>query len=426
MAGIVLALGVAGGVAAASPAWALGLDPAFPDPLLGPAHAKGVVVWSHGRSINAEDSQAHTPIYLEALRDDGWDIMRFDRLSQGDTLKDSSKRLVDYSAELKQKGYKQVALAGQSFGAFLALMAADASNDVDTVIATAPAAYGNFDDFYESWQSNASRLYPLLEEVKHARVMVFYFHGDDFDPGGRGEHSRQILAQRGLTFAVIDQPAYLTGHWASSSGLFLRRFGDCIRDFADNAALTGEQRCNPRWGTMPSAEMKLPPELADPPPQPLAKRVAASPTGSAAAPDGGNVPPHGLRDVWYGFYPNGREILFGIEAAHGDDLTAIYAIGPSIDNKNPAAWSRRKGHIVKDVFVFDEPGKSTLRFRPKQDGGLGATWMSIDHQISMTAHLKPIDPQIVAEHAANMLDSAPDSAPVAPAAANSDGSETEH
>src|SRR5258708_4611220 len=119
---------------ASAPAWALGLDPAFPEPVVGPAQAKGVVVWSHGRSINAEDSQSPTPAYLRALRDSGWDVMRFNRPSHGDTLTDSTKHLVDYAGQLKRKGYKQLILAGQSFGAFLALMAADASADIDAVI----------------------------------------------------------------------------------------------------------------------------------------------------------------------------------------------------------------------------------------------------------------------------------------------------
>ena len=176
----------------------------------GPGKAKGVVVWSHGRSINDRDSKSPTPAYLQALREDGWDVMRFDRLSRGDTLTDSTRRLVDYTASLKKRGYKQVVLAGQSFGAFLSLMAADASPQVDAVVATAPAAYGSFDEFYDSWRLNATKLYPLIEQVQRARVMVFYFHGDNFDPGGRGDRSREILTERGLGFAVVDQPAYLT------------------------------------------------------------------------------------------------------------------------------------------------------------------------------------------------------------------------
>src|SRR5712691_718143 len=404
---------------ASAPAWALGLDPAFPEPALGPNQTKGVVVWSHGRSINAEDSQSPTPSYLRALRDNGWEVLRFDRASRGDTLTDSTGHLVDYVSQLKQKGYKQVVLSGQSFGAFLSLMAADASAEVDAVIATAPAAYGSFDDFFDSWKLNATKLYPLLEQVKRARVMVFYFHGDDFDPGGRGERSREILSARGLGYAVVDQPAFLTGHWASSSGLFLRRYGSCISDFAENTSLSGEQVCSPRWGTNPSAELKLPPEFADTRPQREAATAAATtPTGSGAARDSGKAPQ--FRDVWYGFYPNGREVLLGVEAVHGDDLTAVYAVGPSIDGTFPAAWSRRQGRIVDDTFVFEEKGKSTLRFRPRPDGGLGASWSSADGKTSMAAHLRSIDPHTPAQRGAKA------SAPVSAAAAHGDGDQTEN
>jgi pimeloyl-ACP methyl ester carboxylesterase len=397
----------------------MGLDPAFEGPAIGPAKAKGVIVWSHGRSINAEDSESPSPAYLTALRDDGWDVMRFDRMSHGDTLSDSTKRLVDYTAQLKHDGYKQVVLAGQSFGAFLSLMAADSSSDVDAVIATAPAAYGSFDDFYDSWRLNATRLYPLLERVKRARVMVFYFHGDDFDPGGRGERSRAILSQRGVGYAIVDQPAYLSGHWASSTGLFLRRYGNCIRDFANNDKLKGELPCEPLWGSTPSAELKLPPELADPK---LARTAAApaSPTGSASPATADGKATGGFRDVWYGFYPNGREVLFGVETAHGDDLSAVYAIGPSVDNKHPAAWTRRKGRVIEDSFVFEEKGKSTLRLHARQDGGLSATWISADGKTSMTAHLKPIDPQSLSRRGQVKA-----SAPVATTAAHGDGQETE-
>jgi len=410
---------VAVGVGASAPVFAMGLDPAFEGPTIGPAKAKGVIVWSHGRSINTEDSESPSPAYLTALRDDGWDVMRFDRMSHGDTLSDSTKRLVEYTAQLKHDGYQQVILSGQSFGAFLSLMAADSSSDVDGVIATAPAAYGSFDDFYDSWRLNATRLYPLLERVKRARVMVFYFHGDDFDPGGRGERSRAILSQRGVGYAVVDQPAYLSGHWASSTGLFLRRYGGCIRDFANNEKLKSELACEPVWGSTPSAELKLPPELADPK---LARNTAAAaaPTGSASPATADGKATGGFRDVWYGFYPNGREVLFGVETAHGDDLAAVYAIGPSVDNKHPAAWTRRKGRVVEDSFVFEEKGKSTLRLHPRQDGGLSASWISADGKTSMTAHLKPIDPQSLARRGQVKA-----SAPVASAAAHGDGQETE-
>ncbi len=128
--------------------------------------------------------------------------------------------------------------------------------------------------------------------------------------------------------------------------------------------------------------MKLPPELTEARPQREAAAAPAAPTGSGAASDRAKAP-RGFREVWYGFYPNGREVLFGVETVHGSDLSAVYAVGPSIDDAYPAAWSRRKGHIVDDSFVFEEKGKSTLRFRPRQDGGLAATWIAADGKTSI-------------------------------------------
>src|SRR3984893_384391 len=170
---------------------AAGLDPAFNQPPVVPDQAIGVIVWNHGRAITTEDSDSPTPPYLRVLRDAGWDVLRFNRPRDGDTLTASTRRLAELVGQLKRKGYRRIVLAGQSFGAFLALMAADASDDVDAVVATAPAAFGNFDEFYDSWRLNATRLYPLLEGVKRARVMLFFFHGDDFDPRCRGGRARR-------------------------------------------------------------------------------------------------------------------------------------------------------------------------------------------------------------------------------------------
>jgi len=210
----------------------------------GPARAKGAVVWSHGRSVNSEDSEAPTPAYMALLRDDGWDTFRFNRMRDTDTLAKSSIGLAKVAAQLKAEGYRKVALTGQSFGGFLALMAADASDQVDAVIATAPAAYGSFSDYYGSWLNNATKLYPLLQQVRSARIMVFYFHGDDFDPGGRGERSREILNARHIANVVVDQPPQLTSHWAATTPLFTKRFGGCIEGFLDATSLADDARCD--------------------------------------------------------------------------------------------------------------------------------------------------------------------------------------
>ena len=372
---------------ASTPLAAMGLDPAFYRNLLGPERATGAVVWNHGRSLDAEDYKAPTPPYLRALRDAGWDVFRFDRLRDGDTLSAGARGLVGIVSDLKKRGYRHILLAGQSFGAFLALMAADNSDAVDAVVVTAPAAFGDFEEYYDTWRLNATRLYPLLENLRRARVMLFFFHGDDFDPGGRGVEARAILARRGVGFAVIDQPAYLTGHWISSSGAFLRRFGECIRKFADNDALHGEFECLPVWGEEPSAELRLPAAVLRT--QSRAPRLAA--LAGASAPGRDDEAGPAANDAWYGFYPNGREVLIALQAVNGRDLTAIYAVGPGIDKGEPAEWHRRRGHIEGHELVFEQRGESTLRFRPRDDGGLNAIWISPDGATKMNAGMRRID-----------------------------------
>lgn len=370
------------------PAAAMGLDRAFHRALIGPQQARGVVVWSHGRSLDTEDYKSPTPPYLRVLRDSGWDVLRFDRLRDDDSLSRSTGHLVRIAAQLKQHGYHRVVLAGQSFGAFLALMAADDSDAVDAVVATAPAAFGDFDEFYDTWRLNATRLYPVLQEIKRARVMLFFFHGDDFDPGGRGGKSRAILSRHGTGFAVIDQPAYLVGHWVSSTGLFMRRFGDCVRDFIDDDGLNGEFLCHPSWGNEPSTQLALPEELLKPRTSAPTVMIASGASSALASTMDGSA---SARGTWYGLYPNGREVLFAIEAVHGHALSAIYAIGPGIDRNEPAEWSRRSGRIFGREMIFAQRGDSTLRFRPREDGGLTVTWTSPDGETKMNTGLRRID-----------------------------------
>ena len=226
--------------------------------------------------------------------------------------------------------------------------------------------------------------------------MLFYFHGDDFDPGGRGDRSRAILSARHTGFTVVDQPAFLVGHWASSTGLFLRRFGTCIRDFVDAEKLDGERVCEPVWGEAPSSDLNLPDELIHPH---TAVHATTAATGASrlAGFDGASVSGGGNSGhrVWYGFYPNGREVLLGLEDVRGHDLDAIYAIGSGIDENEPSEWTRRKGHVVDDEFVFDEKGKSTLHFRPRPDGGLSATWISPDGKTTMEGALRRLDLQFL-------------------------------
>lgn len=331
--------------------------------LLGPDRARGAVVWSHGRSIESEDSEAPTPLYMKSLRLAGWDVFRLDRMRVSDTLSNSSRSLAGHAERLRGRGYRSVALTGQSFGAFISLLAAGQTDAVDSVIGTAPAAFGNFSDAYDSFRENATRLWPILRDVRTARVMLFFFHGDDFDPGGRGEQSRLILASRGLDHTIVDQPANLLGHGAANTGLFVRRFSDCIVRFADHAPRPHDPPCDGSWGRTPSADLM---------------RAGLN---TAEAGDTGLPPVRPFVGTWYGTYVNGREVVLSVNGdgtgggpARGG-IIADYLLGPGVEPDQQMERVRRFGRIENGELVFDEAGRNVLRYRLRPDGKLAGLWL---------------------------------------------------
>ncbi len=157
-----------------------------------------------------------------------------------DDLENGPVALVSAARKLKSQGYKRVILAGQSFGAFISLIAANASDDVDAIIATVPAAYPPMD----AWiQFNALKLYSLLERTRRARVMLFYFQNDEFDPGGRASRSDEILTEHGVPHLIIDRPTGLTSHWAASTDKFAAEYAACVAAFAADDAAKGSLDC---------------------------------------------------------------------------------------------------------------------------------------------------------------------------------------
>lgn len=218
------------------------LQPAYDDcPMRGPQSARGVIVYSHGRSLTGEDSASPAPAYLRELGNAGWDVLRFNRPSAEDTLPDSSGELARRVQALKAQGYRRVILAGQSFGAFLSIMAAAKSGAADGVIATAPAAFGNRSDSPNTWQMNATELYRRLGELRNARVLLGFFDGDVYDPGGRATVSADLLARNGDSGVIIDRPSGMSGHLAAAGSKFARRYGPCLMAFVE--AVKTAQAC---------------------------------------------------------------------------------------------------------------------------------------------------------------------------------------
>ena len=231
--------------------------------LLGGERAEGAVIWSHGRSLQKECSLAPTPEYIGVFRAAGWNTFRLNRSRITDTQPAGGAALADAAEALKQRGYRRVVLAGQSFGAFISLIAAARSDAVDAVIGTAPAAYGSAQSNPGGFARNATGLYDLLGAVRRARVALFFFEGDVFDPGGRGAMADQILTAHGLTHVVVDRPVGLQTHWAAAGPAFATQYASCLVAFAAGnlRAITVDCRTQVASAQIPGIEGSSPPVL---------------------------------------------------------------------------------------------------------------------------------------------------------------------
>ena len=338
---------------------------------LSPAQAAGAVIWAHGLSLHDEDSRAPTPPYIKALAEQGWDTFRLNRLREAESLSGTAARLAKAARDLRAQGYTRIALAGQSFGAFAALAAVAEDGVADAVIATAPAAYGSFSELFATWRDNATELYRLLRRIGETPVMLTYFHGDSYDPGGRADASRAILAGRRARDLIIDQPADLIGHSAAASGLFARRFAACIGRFIAGSILTDadEQACETPWGRRPG------PDLG-------AARVGA--TLAATTPKAS----FDLTGSWYGFYRNGREVMLRIDEVNGERIAATYLLGAGLNPEERSESSRREGRFIKGELLFDEPNLNQLCYRLRPDGSLAGSWQSRDGGASLDTVLR--------------------------------------
>ncbi len=88
---------------------------------LGPARAKGVVLYMHGIAANKDSYHHALPSYISLLHLDGWEVLRHNRSNTQDRFHDSTQAILKAVGELKGAGYRKIVLAGQSRGAWFAV-----------------------------------------------------------------------------------------------------------------------------------------------------------------------------------------------------------------------------------------------------------------------------------------------------------------
>jgi len=202
----------------------------------GPAQARGVLVFAHGRGPGSTDSRGGQPQgWTRHFNNAGYDVWRFDRHPNADDTARAAGWLRADLAELRRRGYRHIVVAGQSRGGWNTLMMLDTPGLADVHIAVAPGAHGIGERGSTSFLAAVDEVRRLAEAstgASHARVAIAIFNDDPrAEPEARRDHFRAI-GRHAAAFLFIDRPPDLDGHGAGSTTTFNDRFGACLFRFA--------------------------------------------------------------------------------------------------------------------------------------------------------------------------------------------------
>jgi hypothetical protein len=213
-----------------------GSDYAFvPDPRFiwrGPQAARGLYVWSHGKSPAGQDLSGDQPqSYVRAFNNAGFDVVRFARAPAGDYADNAEGWLRRALPKLRALGWRRLVVGGQSRGGWNSLQMLDTPGLADDVIAVSPASLNS-----SMPTAQAAEVYRITHAANAptTRVAIAQFKGDAFVPTGMDERVSSLrigLTGRVAALLIIDQPAGLTGHGAGNSIDFATRFGACLLHF---------------------------------------------------------------------------------------------------------------------------------------------------------------------------------------------------
>ena len=135
----------------------------------------------------------------------------------------------------------------------MALVAA-ALDNVDGVIGIAPTTTTDL-----LWQRN--ELARRLAMAKTNRIAVVFFDEDPREKVPRSETTRQALQQTRSAYMFVDRPPGLLGHSAGATGLFARRYRDCLLWLMRSEEVQpGEVQCDPDRGYAAGEDIGFPAE----------------------------------------------------------------------------------------------------------------------------------------------------------------------
>jgi hypothetical protein len=219
-----------------------------PFDIKGPGEAGGLFIYLHEEG--REDSPVAL-IFAEMARVAQWDVMRINRQLHVD-YQENDAAILEFVSDrvdhMRRQGYDQIIVGGISRGGWLALSASSIAG-VDAVIGLAPRTKTL--DAGEH-KSGLDVLAPRLADGRATRIAAIFV---DENP----EVARRVLQQNGARFMLVDRLADLQGRAAANSGRFVRRYRDCLVQFAQSGdGRAGEVQCFSAGGYAVGLEIGFP------------------------------------------------------------------------------------------------------------------------------------------------------------------------
>ena len=344
--------------------------------MLGPERALGIVIWNHGISGTGPQYQVPPALVMRLLQAKGWDVIKINRNNLGETSVEASlRRAVDRTLEevkaQRQRGYRRVVLAGQSFGGYITLEAAEAEKDVFGVVAIAPGVVLRGGGSFGLDGAVTDR---LLQRLRVGRVAVVFPAADStFGNVERGASALKILRSRVGPWLLLDETSGITGHGGATGGQFSLRYGTCLIEFLSPDEL-------------PSGRFSCPESR----PWEAAREVLGWPSPVKTVSESG-IPGAvtALTGTWYGLL--GESIVaFALVDGTDGSVNVLYR----------AATPRVSGGMFLSTVSGQEvhvrlPSKAEIIVVPGPDGAATLTWISADRTRTEKTTLKrafPVQP----------------------------------
>jgi len=240
--GVGSAFGVAlGWVVSATAMDAYWTEPAYSEfPLRGPTVAKGLVIWNSGVKGTMTTNQYPPPLLIAGLAARGWDVIKLDRNPTYENTWSNAglrhvDRLVEEAEKAQKSGYRRLILGGQSFGAAIALQAAD-TFPAFAVVAVSPSIGTSarwFGSVITEADSHAieQHTYEQVEGLKAERAVFVMSPDDELAPNiDRAPHVRELMAAKPGAYMLIDRQVH--GHGGGYTPAFTP-FASCAQWLLD-------------------------------------------------------------------------------------------------------------------------------------------------------------------------------------------------